>query len=233
MITDFGIPKVVGGNFNVLATDVFKLVIGQQDFQRGAVVALAAADAGGADLRDRPPRAAQADLGPRRRARSRCSPSRNRRFDAAMTLYCVLIVGASCSRCSAWRCSPRFANLWPYNLTPSLVHYVSGPGRRRLARRYFNSAEARGRPPRCSARAIGLRRRLPGREDARPGLLRAPLNPAGQAAAGGAGAGARRGLHLLLQFARATRWAACTAGMALLVLCTVAHFFSVGAPHDR
>ena len=40
VVTDFGIPKVIGGNFNVLATDVFKLVIGQQDFQRGAVVAL-------------------------------------------------------------------------------------------------------------------------------------------------------------------------------------------------
>ena len=33
-MTDFGIPKVIGGNFNVLAIDVFKLVIGQQDFQR-------------------------------------------------------------------------------------------------------------------------------------------------------------------------------------------------------
>ena len=40
VMTDFGIPKVIGGNFNVLATDVFKLVIGQQDFQRGAVVGL-------------------------------------------------------------------------------------------------------------------------------------------------------------------------------------------------
>ena len=40
VITDFGIPKVIGGDFNVLATDVFKLVIGQQDFQRGAVVAI-------------------------------------------------------------------------------------------------------------------------------------------------------------------------------------------------
>ena len=39
-MTDFGIPKVIGGDFNVLATDVFKLVIGQQDFQKGAVVAL-------------------------------------------------------------------------------------------------------------------------------------------------------------------------------------------------
>jgi ABC-type Fe3+ transport system permease subunit len=26
VITDFGIPKVIGGSFNVLATDVFKLV---------------------------------------------------------------------------------------------------------------------------------------------------------------------------------------------------------------
>ena len=34
VITDFGIPKVIGGNFNVLATDVFKLVIGQQDFAK-------------------------------------------------------------------------------------------------------------------------------------------------------------------------------------------------------
>jgi iron(III) transport system permease protein len=31
---------VIGGNFNVLATDVFKLVIGQQDFAKGAVVAI-------------------------------------------------------------------------------------------------------------------------------------------------------------------------------------------------
>jgi hypothetical protein len=36
VITDFGIPKVIGGNFNVLATDVFKLVIGQQDFSSAA-----------------------------------------------------------------------------------------------------------------------------------------------------------------------------------------------------
>src|SRR5262245_13926914 len=40
VITDFGIPKVIGGSFNVLATDIFKLVIGQQDFAKGAVVAL-------------------------------------------------------------------------------------------------------------------------------------------------------------------------------------------------
>jgi len=40
VMTDFGIPKVIGGNFNMMATDIFKLVIGQQDFSRGSVVAL-------------------------------------------------------------------------------------------------------------------------------------------------------------------------------------------------
>jgi len=37
-ITDFGIAKVIGGRFNVLATDIFKQVIGQQNFEMGAVV---------------------------------------------------------------------------------------------------------------------------------------------------------------------------------------------------
>jgi iron(III) transport system permease protein len=38
VVTDFGIPKVIGGQFNVLATDVYKQVVGQQDFNMGAVV---------------------------------------------------------------------------------------------------------------------------------------------------------------------------------------------------
>lgn len=39
-ITDFGAPKVIGGDFNVLATDIYKQVIGQQNFALGAVVSL-------------------------------------------------------------------------------------------------------------------------------------------------------------------------------------------------
>ncbi len=38
--TDFGAPSVVGGNYNVLATDIYKQVIGQQNFHMGAVVGL-------------------------------------------------------------------------------------------------------------------------------------------------------------------------------------------------
>jgi iron(III) transport system permease protein len=38
--TDFGAPKVVGGQFNVLATDIFKQVVGQQNMSMGAVVGI-------------------------------------------------------------------------------------------------------------------------------------------------------------------------------------------------
>ena len=124
VITDFGIPKVVGGNFNVLATDVFKLVIGQHDFQRGAVVALLLlapavftfAIDGWVQRKQTATLTARAvALVPR--------PSRG--FDAAMTLYCLLIVGLVLAM-FGMAVFASFATLWPYNLAPSLNHYVSG-----------------------------------------------------------------------------------------------------------
>ena len=33
VITDFGVPKVIGEQYNVLATDIYKQVIGQQNFR--------------------------------------------------------------------------------------------------------------------------------------------------------------------------------------------------------
>ncbi len=38
--TDFGAPKVVGGSYNVLATDIYKNVIGMQNFVMGATVSV-------------------------------------------------------------------------------------------------------------------------------------------------------------------------------------------------
>ena len=38
VITDFGIPKMTGGHYNVLATDIYKQVVGQGNFSMGAVV---------------------------------------------------------------------------------------------------------------------------------------------------------------------------------------------------
>ena len=40
VFTDFGVPKVIGGNYNVLATDIYKEVVGQQHFQMGAVISM-------------------------------------------------------------------------------------------------------------------------------------------------------------------------------------------------
>lgn len=39
-VTDFGVAKVIGGSYAVLATDIYKQVVGQQDFQMGAVVSV-------------------------------------------------------------------------------------------------------------------------------------------------------------------------------------------------
>jgi iron(III) transport system permease protein len=124
VITDFGIPKVVGGNFNVLATDVFKLVIGQQDFQRGAVVALLlllpAVLTFGIDWLVQ--RKQTATLTARAVA---LVPRPSRGFDIAMTVYCVVIVGLVLAM-FGMAVFASFAKLWPYNLALSLDHYVSG-----------------------------------------------------------------------------------------------------------
>jgi iron(III) transport system permease protein len=124
VMTDFGIPKVIGGNFNMLATDVFKLVIGQQDFQRGAVVALLllapAVLTFGVDWAIQ--RKQTAMLGARA-VPYRPKPSRG--FDAAMTAYCMLI-GALMLAMIGMAVFASFATFWPYDLSPSLKHYTMG-----------------------------------------------------------------------------------------------------------
>ncbi|QUJ68891.1 putative 2-aminoethylphosphonate ABC transporter permease subunit [Photobacterium sp. GJ3] len=40
VVCDFGVPKVIGGHYNVLATDIFKQVVGQQNFAMGAVTSV-------------------------------------------------------------------------------------------------------------------------------------------------------------------------------------------------
>ncbi|OCH23082.1 phosphonate ABC transporter permease [Aliivibrio logei] len=40
VLCDFGVPKVIGGSYNVLATDIFKQVVGQQNFAMGAVTSM-------------------------------------------------------------------------------------------------------------------------------------------------------------------------------------------------
>ena len=124
VMTDFGIPKVIGGNFNMLATDVFKLVIGQQDFQRGAVVGLLlltpAVVTFAVDWFVQ--RKQTAMLGARAvPLRPKPSP----RFDVAMTAYCILIAALMLAMIGM-AVFASFASFWPYNLKPSLKHYTMG-----------------------------------------------------------------------------------------------------------
>jgi len=124
VITDFGIPKVIGGSFNVLATDVFKLVIGQQDFAKGAVVAILllapALFTFGVDsyVSRRQTAMLTARAVP-------YSPKPSARRDAAMTLYCS-VIAALVLAMLGMAIFASFATFWPYNLTPSLRHYVLG-----------------------------------------------------------------------------------------------------------
>jgi iron(III) transport system permease protein len=124
VMTDFGIPKVIGGNFNMLATDVFKLVIGQQDFQRGAVVGLLlltpAVLTFGVDW------LVQRKLTAMLTARAvPYSPRPSRGFDALMLGYAMLI-GALMLAMLGMAVFASFASYWPYNLAPTLKHYTMG-----------------------------------------------------------------------------------------------------------
>ncbi len=40
VVCDFCVPKVIGGSYNILATDIFKQVVGQQNFSMGAVTSV-------------------------------------------------------------------------------------------------------------------------------------------------------------------------------------------------
>lgn len=124
VMTDFGIPKVIGGNFNVLATDVFKLVIGQQDFAKGAVVAiLLLAPAVLTFAVDHYVSKRQTAMLTARAVPYRPTPSRG--YDWVMTLYCsaiALLVLAMLGMAVF----ASFTSFWPYNLTPSLRHYTMG-----------------------------------------------------------------------------------------------------------
>jgi len=124
VVTDFGIPKVIGGNFNMLATDVFKLVIGQQDFAKGAVVALLllvpAVFSFGVD---RYVSRRQTAMLTARAVPLVPKPSRWR--DRLLFVYCLL-VSALMLAMLGMAVFASFASFWPYNLAPSLQHYRLG-----------------------------------------------------------------------------------------------------------
>jgi len=124
VMTDFGIPKVIGGNFNMLATDVFKLVIGQQDFQRGAVVGLLLLTPALLTFAiDWLIQRKQTSMLSARAVPYRPSPSRG--FDALMTAY-VLLISALMLAMLGMAVFASVATFWPYDLSLTLKHYTAG-----------------------------------------------------------------------------------------------------------
>ena len=136
-VSDFGVPKVIGGNFNVLAIDVYKLVIGQQDFNQGAVVSL---------LLLVPALAAFAiDILVRRKLQSQLSsravplqPRRRKLFDSLMFVYCSAI-SVFLLALLGMAVYTSLIKLWPYDLSISLRHYVFGLVDGGILDSYFNS----------------------------------------------------------------------------------------------
>lgn len=123
-ISDFGIPKVIGGNFNMLATDIFKLVIGQQDFAKGSVVAIILlVPVAITYVADGWVRKRQSALLTARSVPYVPRPSKG--FDLAMTAYCALVAILFLA-VLGMAVYASFVKLWPYNFSMSLDHYRTG-----------------------------------------------------------------------------------------------------------
>jgi iron(III) transport system permease protein len=121
VVTDFGIAKVIGGQFNVLATDAYKQVVGQQNFEMGAVVGMVLlVPAVLAFVIDRMVQRRQVALLSARAVP--LEPKNNRVRDLALMAYCLLIVGllVVVLGTAIWA---SFITYWPYNLSLTLKNY--------------------------------------------------------------------------------------------------------------
>ncbi len=121
VMTDFGVAKVIGGNFNVLATDVYKQVIGQQNFSMGAVVGMVLlAPAALAFVVDRIVQRKQVALLTARAVPLVPRPKLGR--DLFYTVFCSIVAAGILVilGMAAWG---SFIKYWPYNLSLTWANY--------------------------------------------------------------------------------------------------------------
>lgn len=120
-ITDFGVPKIIGGQYNLLATDIYKQVVGQQNFQMGAVVSMILLlPAVLTFIADRWVQRKQTSQLSARAVPYQPSPSPVR--DWVFTVLCFSVAGIILLMIG----TAVYASLiqfWPYNLTYTLRHY--------------------------------------------------------------------------------------------------------------
>jgi putative 2-aminoethylphosphonate ABC transporter, permease protein len=121
VFTDFGAPKVLGGNYNVLATDIYKQVVGQQNFNLGAVISVVmlvpTLMAFVADnwLRRRQTGAITARATP-------LVPKANTWRDRVLFVFCLCAAGVVIT-VFVTSIFASLADVWPYKLMPTLRHY--------------------------------------------------------------------------------------------------------------
>jgi iron(III) transport system permease protein len=121
VITDFGIPKVIGGQFSVLATDAYRQVVGQQNFPMGAVVGIILlVPAVLAFFVDRVVQRRQSAMLSARAVPY--IPRADRRRDLALLGFVCLIALAIVGPYAVafWG---SFVKYWPYNLSLTLSNY--------------------------------------------------------------------------------------------------------------
>ena len=119
--TDFGAPKIVGGNFNVLAVDIYQQVVGQQNFNLGAVASLLML--GPAALAFAADRLLARRAGAALTARSVLHQPRPRpAVDAAFGVACAVITLALLVVTLTGVAAALFDS-WPYRLELTLRHF--------------------------------------------------------------------------------------------------------------
>ncbi|MFV5364312.1 putative 2-aminoethylphosphonate ABC transporter permease subunit [Acinetobacter oleivorans] len=137
ILTDFGIPKVIGGSFNMMALDVYKQIIGQQNMSMGAVISiLLLLPAVFVFIFDR--------IRSKRHARFQAFQAKpyiatsNKKLEVVLSLFCGLVSGAILLIIFT-AVLASFIQSWPYDLSLTLAHYnfeyVDGGG----WAAYFNS----------------------------------------------------------------------------------------------
>ncbi|HEX8665710.1 MAG TPA: putative 2-aminoethylphosphonate ABC transporter permease subunit [Beijerinckiaceae bacterium] len=137
VVTDFGIPKVIGGQFNVLATDAYKQVVGQQNFPMGAVVGMILlVPAVLAFAVDRLVQRKQVALLSSRAVPYEPKPAPAR--DLAFLIYATIVGGLIVATygMAVWA---SFITYWPYNLSLTLKNYIFENAEPTGWGSYFNS----------------------------------------------------------------------------------------------
>ena len=121
-ITDFGVPVVIGGDYQVLALEAYKAVVGQQQFGRGALIGLVllvpallsfAVDAW-LRRRQRDAMSGRAQI-----FRPQPAPRRDAVFLAVVIALCSLLLLVF-----GMAVYSSLVKFWPYNLSLSLHHYA-------------------------------------------------------------------------------------------------------------